>query len=59
MARGLQRTRAFSGLQSFHYLFEDRYGAVPAWKGKGRRPPDKAFQCGGVVGYARRNFVTR
>ena len=44
-----QRTRAFSGLQS-HYLFEDRYGRP----GKGN---DKG-NVEGVVGYARRNFMT-
>ena len=44
-----QRTRAFSGLQS-HYLFEDRYGR----SGKGN---DKG-NVEGVVGYARRNFMT-
>ncbi len=43
------RTRAFSGLQS-HYLFEDRYGRP----GKGN---DKG-NVEGVVGYARRNFMT-
>ena len=44
-----QRTRAFSGLQS-HDLFEDRDGR-----------PDKGNDKGnveGVVGYARRNFMT-
>lgn len=40
-----QRTRAFSGLQS-HYLFQDRYGRP----GKGN--------VEGVVGFARRNFMT-
>ena len=44
-----QRTRAFSGLQS-HHLFEDRYGRP----GKGN---DKG-NVEGVVGYARRNFMT-
>ena len=44
-----QRTRSFSGLQS-HYLFEDRYGRP----GKGN---DKG-NVEGVVGYARRNFMT-
>ena len=44
-----QRTRAFSGLQS-HYLFEDRTGRP----GKGN---DKG-NVEGVVGYARRNFMT-
>ena len=44
-----QRTRAFSGLQS-PYLFEDRYGRP----GKGN---DKG-NVEGVVGYARRNFMT-
>ena len=44
-----QRTRAFVGLQS-HYLFEDRYGRP----GKGN---DKG-NVEGVVGYARRNFMT-
>ena len=44
-----QRTRAFSGLQS-HYLFDDRYGRP----GKGN---DKG-NVEGVVGYARRNFMT-
>ena len=44
-----QRTRAFSGLQS-HDLFEDRYGRP----GKGN---DKG-NVEGVVGYARRNFMT-
>ena len=44
-----RRTRAFSGLQS-HYLFEDRYGRP----GKGN---DKG-NVEGVVGYARRNFMT-
>jgi len=44
-----QRTRAFSGLQS-HYLFEDRYGRP----GKGN---DKG-NVEGIVGYARRNFMT-
>ena len=44
-----QRTMAFSGLQS-HYLFEDRYGRP----GKGN---DKG-NVEGVVGYARRNFMT-
>ena len=44
-----QRTRAFSGLPS-HYLFEDRYGRP----GKGN---DKG-NVEGVVGYARRNFMT-
>ena len=44
-----QRTRAFSGLQS-HYLFKDRYGRP----GKGN---DKG-NVEGVVGYARRNFMT-
>ena len=44
-----QRTRALSGLQS-HYLFEDRYGRP----GKGN---DKG-NVEGVVGYARRNFMT-
>ena len=44
-----ERTRAFSGLQS-HYLFEDRYGRP----GKGN---DKG-NVEGVVGYARRNFMT-
>ena len=45
-----QRTRAFSGLQS-HYLIEDRY----VRPGKGN---DKG-NVEGVVGYARRNFMTR
>jgi len=44
-----QRTRSFSGLQS-HYLFEDRYGRP----GKGN---DKG-NVEGLVGYARRNFMT-
>ena len=44
-----QRTRSFSGLVS-HYLFEDRYGRP----GKGN---DKG-NVEGVVGYARRNFMT-
>ena len=44
-----QRTAAFSGLQS-HYLFKDRYGRP----GKGN---DKG-NVEGVVGYARRNFMT-
>ena len=44
-----QRTRSFSGLQS-HYLFEDRYGRP----GKGN---DKG-NVEGVVGFARRNFMT-
>jgi hypothetical protein len=44
-----KRTAAFSGLQS-HYLFEDRYGRP----GKGN---DKG-NVEGVVGYARRNFMT-
>ena len=44
-----QRTRAFSGLPS-QYLFEDRYGRP----GKGN---DKG-NVEGVVGYARRNFMT-
>jgi len=44
-----QRTRAFSGLQS-HYLFDDRYGRP----GKGN---DKG-NVEGIVGYARRNFMT-
>ena len=44
-----QRTRAYSGLPS-HYLFEDRYGRP----GKGN---DKG-NVEGVVGYARRNFMT-
>jgi len=44
-----QRTRSFSGLQS-HYLFKDRYGRP----GKGN---DKG-NVEGVVGYARRNFMT-
>lgn len=44
-----QRTKAFSGLQS-HYLFEDRYGRP----GKGN---DKG-NVEGVVGFARRNFMT-
>jgi transposase len=44
-----QRTRSFSGLQS-HYLFQDRYGRP----GKGN---DKG-NVEGVVGYARRNFMT-
>ena len=44
-----QRTRSFSGLQS-HYLFEDRTGRP----GKGN---DKG-NVEGVVGYARRNFMT-
>jgi transposase len=44
-----QRTRVFSGLQS-HYLFKDRYGRP----GKGN---DKG-NVEGVVGYARRNFMT-
>ena len=44
-----QRTRAFSGLKS-HHLFEDRYGRP----GKGN---DKG-NVEGVVGYARRNFMT-
>ena len=44
-----QRTRSFSELQS-HYLFEDRYGRP----GKGN---DKG-NVEGVVGYARRNFMT-
>ena len=48
MARD-NETRAFSGLQS-HYLFEDRYGRP----GKGN---DKG-NVEGVVGYARRNFMT-
>jgi len=43
------RTRSFSGLQS-HYLFEDRYGRP----GKGN---DKG-NVEGVVGYARRNYMT-
>ena len=43
------RTRAFSGLPS-HYLFEDRYGRP----GKGN---DKG-NVEGVVGYARRHFMT-
>jgi transposase len=46
---GRQRTRSFSELQS-HYLFEDRYGRP----GKGN---DKG-NVEGVVGYARRNFMT-
>ena len=49
LERTRQRTRAFSGLQS-HYLFEDRYGRP----GKGN---DKG-NVEGVVGYARRNFMT-
>ena len=44
-----QRTRSFSELQS-HYLCEDRYGRP----GKGN---DKG-NVEGVVGYARRNFMT-
>ena len=44
-----QRTRSFGGLQS-HYLFEDRTGRP----GKGN---DKG-NVEGVVGYARRNFMT-
>ena len=44
-----QRTRSFSGLQS-HYLFEDRYGRPGKGKDKGN--------VEGVVGYARRNFMT-
>jgi transposase len=44
-----QRTRSFSALQS-HYLFEDRYGRP----GKGN---DKG-NVEGVVGFARRNFMT-
>ena len=44
-----QRTRVFSELRS-HYLFEDRYGRP----GKGN---DKG-NVEGVVGYARRNFMT-
>ena len=44
-----QRTRVFTELQS-HYLFEDRYGRP----GKGN---DKG-NVEGVVGYARRNFMT-
>ena len=44
-----QRTRAFSGLQS-HYLFEDRYGRPSKGNDKGN--------VEGVVGYARRNFMT-
>jgi transposase len=44
-----QRTAAFSGLQS-HYLFQDRYGRP----GKGN---DKG-NVEGVVGFARRNFMT-
>ena len=48
MARGNERGRS-AGLQS-HYLFEDRYGRP----GKGN---DKA-NVEGVVGYARRNFMT-
>ena len=44
-----QRTRSFSGLLS-HYLFTDRYGRP----GKGN---DKG-NVKGVVGYARRNYMT-
>ena len=44
-----QRTRAFSGLQS-HYLFEDRYGRPGKGNDKGK--------VEGLVGYARRNFMT-
>ena len=44
-----QRTRAFSGLQS-HYLFEDRYGRPGRGNDKGK--------VEGLVGYARRNFMT-
>ena len=44
-----QRTRSFSGLLS-HYLFADRYGRP----GKGN---DKG-NVEGVVGYARRNYMT-
>jgi len=45
-----QRTRTFSGLQS-HYLFEDRYGRPGKGNDKGK--------VGGLVGYARRNFMVR
>ena len=48
MARGNERGRS-APLQS-HYLFEDRYGRP----GKGN---DKG-NVEGVVGYARRNFMT-
>jgi hypothetical protein len=44
-----QRTRSFSGLQS-HYLFEDRYGRPGKGNDKGK--------VEGLVGYARRNFMT-
>jgi transposase len=44
-----QRTQAFSGLQS-HYLFEDRYGRPGKGNDKGK--------VEGLVGYARRNFMT-
>jgi len=44
-----QRARAFSGLQS-HYLFEDRYGRPGKGNDKGK--------VEGLVGYARRNFMT-
>ncbi len=43
-----QRTRAFSGLQSY-YLFKDRYGRP----GKGNDKGDVE----GLVGFARRNFM--
>ena len=43
-----QRTRTFSELQS-HYLFEDRFGRPGKGNDKGK--------VGGLVGYARRNFL--